>query len=58
MKTFEQFNFKPFVNDTIRLLNFKKPTKIQERVIPQVMRHTDIIGISQTGTGKTYAAGS
>ena len=34
MKTFEQFNFKPFVNDTIRLLNFKKPTKIQERVIP------------------------
>ncbi|WP_373139773.1 DEAD/DEAH box helicase [Beduini massiliensis] len=55
MKTFEQFNFKPFVNDTIRLLNFKKPTKIQERVIPQVMHHTDIIGISQTGTGKTHA---
>ncbi len=55
MKTFEQFNFKPYVKDTLRLLNFKKPTKIQERVIPQVMRHNDIIGISQTGTGKTHA---
>lgn len=55
MKTFEQFNFKPFVNETIHILNFKKPTPIQQRVIPLFMQHQDIIGISQTGTGKTHA---
>lgn len=55
MKTFEQFSFKPFVSHTIEQLNFKNPTKIQRNVIPYVYKHKDIIGISQTGTGKTHA---
>ena len=55
MKTFEQFSFKPFVKDTLRILNFKKPTPIQQEVIPLFDRGESIIGISQTGTGKTHA---
>ena len=55
MKTFEQFEFKPFVMETIKQLKFNQPTKIQKSVIPAVYKHRDIIGISQTGTGKTHA---
>lgn len=31
------------------------PTKIQKEIIPLVYKHRDVIGISQTGTGKTHA---
>lgn len=33
------------------------PTPIQEQAIPVVMRGHDLIGIAQTGTGKTFAFG-
>ncbi len=55
MKLFEQYMFKPFIKETINDLKFKEPTKIQKEVIPLVYKHRDIIGISQTGTGKTHA---
>ena len=55
MKLFEQYRFKPFVMETIDELNFQSPTKIQKAIIPLVYKHMDVIGISQTGTGKTHA---
>ena len=55
MKTFEQFKLKSFINKTIEKLGYKGPTKIQQQVIPAVLKKEDIIGISQTGTGKTHA---
>lgn len=55
MKLFEQYQFKTFVKETIKDLNFETPTKIQKEIIPLVYKHRDIIGISQTGTGKTHA---
>ncbi len=55
MNNFEKYNLKPFVKDTIETLHFNQPTKIQDMVIPLVFKHQDIIGISQTGTGKTHA---
>lgn len=55
MKLFEQYQFRTYVKETIRELNFDAPTKIQKSVIPLVYKHTDVIGISQTGTGKTHA---
>ncbi len=55
MNNFEQYNLKPFVKETIEMLHFSQPTKIQDMVIPLVFKHQDIIGISQTGTGKTHA---
>jgi superfamily II DNA/RNA helicase len=32
---------------------YTQPTPIQARAIPEVLRHRDLIGIAQTGTGKT-----
>ncbi|MEG0365696.1 MAG: DEAD/DEAH box helicase, partial [Coprobacillus sp.] len=55
MKLFEQYQLKPFIKETLHEMKFEAPTKIQRSVIPLVYKHTDIIGISQTGTGKTHA---
>lgn len=38
-------------------LNFKTPTPIQHQVIPVAIEGKDIIGVAQTGTGKTLAFG-
>lgn len=55
MKLFEQYQFKSFVKEAIKELKFTSPTKIQKAVMPLVYKHVDVIGISQTGTGKTHA---
>lgn len=55
MKLFEQYQLNPFVKETLKDLKFKTPTKIQKEIIPFVYKHRDLIGISQTGTGKTHA---
>ena len=34
---------------------YSKPTPIQERAIPRILKGADVIGIAQTGTGKTAA---
>ncbi|NBV32032.1 MAG: DEAD/DEAH box helicase, partial [Bacteroidetes bacterium] len=36
-------------------LQFEEPTKIQAEAIPQILNGGDLIGIAQTGTGKTGA---
>ena len=55
MKKFEQLVFKEPIKETIKDLRFTTLTPIQEKVIPLVYKQTSIIGISQTGTGKTHA---
>ena len=55
MSTFTKFKMQEFCLQTIEELGFQKPTPIQEQVIPLVYKNSDIIGISQTGTGKTHA---
>jgi ATP-dependent RNA helicase CshB len=52
---FERFNLKPFIIEAIKHLQFYKPTEIQERLIPSIIRGESAIGQSQTGTGKTHA---
>jgi ATP-dependent RNA helicase RhlE len=52
---FESFNFHPSVMAGIRALGYVKPTPIQLQAIPPIMRGRDIIGLAQTGTGKTAA---
>ncbi len=37
--------------------NFETPTPIQDRAIPLVLQEKDLLGIAQTGTGKTAAFG-
>jgi ATP-dependent RNA helicase RhlE len=52
---FESFNFHPSVMTGVRALGYVKPTPIQLQAIPSIMQGRDIIGLAQTGTGKTAA---
>jgi len=50
---FETFNFHPSVMAGVRALGYSVPTPIQSQAIPLIMRGRDVIGLAQTGTGKT-----
>ncbi len=52
---FETFNFHPSIMAGVRALGYSIPTPIQSQTIPPIMRGRDIIGLAQTGTGKTAA---
>lgn len=52
---FDQFRFDSTLIEAITALNFKQPTEIQQRVIPKIMKQVNLIGQSQTGTGKSHA---
>lgn len=54
-KNFEKFTFHPIMTEVIDKLHFKKPTDIQEEVIPAILKGTSVIGQSHTGSGKTHA---
>lgn len=55
MSTFEQFNLPKSVQKAVDELGFTKPTPIQERSFAVIMSGRDMMGIAQTGTGKTFA---
>ncbi len=55
MNTFEQFNLPKFVQKAIDELGFTTPTPIQEKSFSVIMSGRDMMGIAQTGTGKTFA---
>ncbi|MFC4558835.1 DEAD/DEAH box helicase [Virgibacillus kekensis] len=52
---FEQFGFRPVMTEVTEDLNFRKPTEIQQRVIPAILKGKSVIGQSHTGSGKTHA---
>ena len=53
--SFEQFNLNPQLLNALRDLGFEHPTEIQQKCIPLIMGGQEVIGIAQTGTGKTAA---
>ena len=53
--SFETFNFHPSIMSGIRALGYVTPTPIQLQSIPSIMQGHDLIGLAQTGTGKTAA---
>ncbi len=55
--TFSGLGIAPKLLDAIYNLGFKTPTSIQHKAIPVAIEGKDIIGIAQTGTGKTLAFG-
>ena len=55
MTTFEQLNLPKSVQKAIDDLGFTSPTPIQEKTFSVIMSGRDMMGIAQTGTGKTFA---
>jgi ATP-dependent RNA helicase RhlE len=52
---FEALKLNPQLNRAITELGYTQPTEIQALAIPQILAGHDILGIAQTGTGKTAA---
>jgi len=50
---FNEFNFHPDVAAGVAGAGFVTPTPIQVQAIPKVMQGCDVMGLAQTGTGKT-----
>ncbi|MCF0192310.1 MAG: DEAD/DEAH box helicase [Prevotella sp.] len=53
--TFEELNLNDNILDALWDMNFSDCTPVQEQCIPHILSGRDIIGIAQTGTGKTAA---
>jgi ATP-dependent RNA helicase RhlE len=52
---FEDFAVAPLLKQNIAEKGYVSPTPIQDRAIPHILRGEDIVGIANTGTGKTAA---
>ncbi|MEJ2210191.1 MAG: DEAD/DEAH box helicase [Anaerolineae bacterium] len=52
---FEQFSFDPRIRAGIKAAGYSKPTPIQQQALPAVLKGHDVLGVAQTGTGKTAA---
>ena len=53
--SFEKFGFHPEIMAGIRASKYVDPTSIQEQAIPPILEGKDVMGLAQTGTGKTAA---
>jgi ATP-dependent RNA helicase RhlE len=53
MADFKAFNLLPSIVELVEAKGYKYPTPVQERTIPVLMSGKDLLGIAQTGTGKT-----
>ncbi len=52
---FQKFNLHPHVAAGVMAAKYTTPTPIQSQAIPPVMQGLDVMGLAQTGTGKTAA---
>ncbi len=52
---FEQFSLDPRIHAGIQAAGYITPTPIQQQAIPVVLQGRDVLGLAQTGTGKTAA---
>ena len=53
--TFAQLGLAPALLDAVRDAGYEHPTPIQAQAIPLALKGRDLIGLAQTGTGKTAA---
>ncbi|PTM03128.1 MAG: RNA helicase [Bacteroidetes bacterium] len=52
---FEALGLAPYLLDSIKKLDYKSPTPIQEMAIPVILQGKDVLGLAPTGSGKTAA---
>lgn len=55
MNSFEELSIKKSLLNAISDLDFEKPTPIQKEAYPKILSGKNVVGIAQTGTGKTLA---
>ena len=53
--SFQSFGFIEPINQAIVKNNYLTPTPIQQKAIPHILNHKDVLASAQTGTGKTAA---
>jgi ATP-dependent RNA helicase RhlE len=54
---FDMLGLAPTLNAALKRAGFTEPTPIQNQAIPLALAGHDILGLAQTGTGKTLAFG-
>ncbi|PYG28586.1 ATP-dependent RNA helicase RhlE [Pelagimonas varians] len=54
---FDELGLKPALNAALKEAGFETPTPIQTQAVPLALAGHDIMGLAQTGTGKTLAFG-
>jgi len=52
---FDCFDLDSRILNNLRSIGYSTPTPIQEQAIPSILQGRDVIGLAQTGTGKTAA---
>ncbi|WP_017730397.1 DEAD/DEAH box helicase [Nafulsella turpanensis] len=52
---FEDYAISPQIKKSLDKMGFKRPTDIQYKAIPPILKGEDVLAIAQTGTGKTAA---
>lgn len=52
---FEDYRISPDIKKNLAALGFRRPTDIQYKAIPPILKGDDVLAIAQTGTGKTAA---
>ncbi len=52
---FEDYRISPDNKKSLKELDFRRPTDIQYKAIPPILKGEDVLAIAQTGTGKTAA---
>lgn len=53
--TFQEFAVHPVIQHNLQAMNFQNPSPIQDQTIPLGLEGKNIVGIANTGTGKTAA---
>ena len=54
---FKELKLEKVILDAVEKIGFTEVTPIQEQAIPEILKKKDLIGLAQTGTGKTAAFG-
>ena len=54
-KTFEEFKISKAILKSLDEIGFIEPTPVQQKTIPRISSGANVVGIAQTGTGKTAA---
>jgi len=57
LKQFEALGLSPITLKSLPALGYEEPTPIQREAIPLILAGNDLMGLAQTGTGKTAAFG-